>query len=628
MLESQKRRLGTGATFTFVRMKRCFLFPVVVVVALSTTAAPASAGPQHWPFSFDVSIAADPAGTGQKIAQGDATYPLLPVSRMATLQSGPVTLYVWPEVAAMLQRAEASATAPPMTWPTTPKMCVAHAGFTIPPLLVANPSAACSAADTSIRQALADLGACADVEQPELYALAYDPSNARQTCGSIEDMIGQAGEAWSHAPAPQVGLLPSDWVTTLRVVLDKIRHDPLAQHVTTAKASYAQALGLLSANAACFQAAPLATVTTGLQTLTGELGAAAAYLEQLKTTGEATRTQEEVCLAAKSRVRQVLTYPSLTRPEREFVAFWLGGTYWRMRGGGLIPLGATQDARWYFVNVAFSQIGKMVGGQDGVDAAFQLYLPLLGTGWSDWQDMGNGPGADKYDDLVSMTARGETQVHGATTLLAQRGYDTLDLTAGGLQMGPGYYRGYYPLQDFRYAAEMLPQPPYSDGISWPTAIGEFTVGASMGLGLAHVLLDGVDTKQPPTANLCANRACGDDGCGGSCGTCATGKTCTAGQCVVPSSCAPSCAGKTCGDDGCGGSCGACSGGASSGSAPPPSDAGAAAAAPPDTTSSAPTGTSAGGCGCRSAGEGGAIPLAGAGFFAVFAALNARRRRRS
>jgi|GEM_PF-6568139 len=30
---------------------------------------------------------------------------------------------------------------------------------------------------------------------------------------------------------------------------------------------------------------------------------------------------------------------------------------------------------------------------------------------------------------------------------------------------------------------------------------------------------------------CAGKACGDDGCGGSCGGCANGKTCTAGQCV-------------------------------------------------------------------------------------------------
>jgi len=53
---------------------------------------------------------------------------------------------------------------------------------------------------------------------------------------------------------------------------------------------------------------------------------------------------------------------------------------------------------------------------------------------------------------------------------------------------------------------------------------------------------------------CAGKACGDNGCGGSCGTCTTGYTCSAaGQCI----CTPNCSGKNCGADGCGGSCGTC-----------------------------------------------------------------------
>ena len=111
---------------------------------------------------------------------------------------------------------------------------------------------------------------------------------------------------------------------------------------------------------------------------------------------------------------------------------------------------------------------------------------------------------------------------------------------------------------------------------------------------------------------CKNRVCGDDGCGGSCGTCAddgnactletcsaeglcqhpvappdtacndnnpctandsclygrcrgTEMTCNAGLKCVPASgicetCTPDCSNKTCGDNGCGGSCGSCSNG--------------------------------------------------------------------
>lgn len=53
---------------------------------------------------------------------------------------------------------------------------------------------------------------------------------------------------------------------------------------------------------------------------------------------------------------------------------------------------------------------------------------------------------------------------------------------------------------------------------------------------------------------CVGKVCGDDGCGGLCGSCSLGQLCLGGVC---SGCQPSCAGSQCGDDGCGGSCGAC-----------------------------------------------------------------------
>jgi hypothetical protein len=52
---------------------------------------------------------------------------------------------------------------------------------------------------------------------------------------------------------------------------------------------------------------------------------------------------------------------------------------------------------------------------------------------------------------------------------------------------------------------------------------------------------------------CSGKECGDDGCGGSCGTCDPNEICNAGVCE----CVPDCSGKECGDDGCGGSCGTC-----------------------------------------------------------------------
>ena len=56
---------------------------------------------------------------------------------------------------------------------------------------------------------------------------------------------------------------------------------------------------------------------------------------------------------------------------------------------------------------------------------------------------------------------------------------------------------------------------------------------------------------------CGGKQCGDDGCGGSCGSCGVGFECASNQCAV---CQPKCDGKVCGGDGCGGSCGGCEGG--------------------------------------------------------------------
>ena len=57
---------------------------------------------------------------------------------------------------------------------------------------------------------------------------------------------------------------------------------------------------------------------------------------------------------------------------------------------------------------------------------------------------------------------------------------------------------------------------------------------------------------PRTAN-CSGKVCGDDSCGGTCGSCNLGYSCKSGTCVKD--CIPSCSGKVCGDNGCGKSCG-------------------------------------------------------------------------
>ena len=53
---------------------------------------------------------------------------------------------------------------------------------------------------------------------------------------------------------------------------------------------------------------------------------------------------------------------------------------------------------------------------------------------------------------------------------------------------------------------------------------------------------------------CEGKVCGDDLCGGTCGSCDPFDECVEGQCIE---CVPQCEGKECGDDGCGGECGKC-----------------------------------------------------------------------
>jgi MYXO-CTERM domain-containing protein len=519
-------RSGSGATVRVVK-----LFALLLVTA---TVATAHADVQRWPFSFDVSLAADPTGTGNAITQGATSLPPLPTTELQTLtvDGGSMTLWVWPESARLLSGIAAAGTTP-MAWPTTPTLCVATDAFTIPTLLGPSPSSACTAADASIRAQLMDLSACDLVDRPELYVLGYDASNPQGNTDTLEHLIGLSGEAFAKIGAPPDGVLPPGFVSTLRVVIDKIRHDTLAAQIVTAKSVYASALSTAQASASCFDATALAQLESGIGDLTSELDAASTYLEQLKTTGEGANAQENMCLAAKSLARNAVLYPSLTQAEREFVAFWIGAVYWRMRGGGLIPLGSTQDARLYFLGGGFARIGEIVDQPDAQAIANAFVLQVVIDGWSDYQDMGTGAGADKYSDLVGMTQRGQRQAQAGINVIANAGWDTTDLMAGGLQMGPGYYWGWYGAPGFRYGMvndTTFTSPPYSSYMDGQTAIGEFNMGGALGLGLAHTLLAGKPTGQAPTVTLCAGRACGDDGCGGSCGTCASG-ACMDGQCV-------------------------------------------------------------------------------------------------
>ncbi len=619
-------------------MKR-LLLSLLGLAALTASSPSEAAG--KVPLSFSPTLGANPQRTQQKLAALESKLPqtfALPAS-LVPLQSGQIELKFFPEMAAAFERAEAAGPAE-MTWPAgTPALCTKHAAFTVPTALLAQPaSSSCVSADTSIRQKLATVStACRDVEQPERYVTAYQPGVVNDTTtATIESLIGVAGEVLSHHPPPD-GLLPNDWVKTLRGVVWKLRRGPIDAQITTARASYKDALTTLTSQATCFDSNARAALTTAINELDAELAAASAHVAKLDADGKKAADQELVCLAARGRTRSALPFASLTTEERKFVAFWLGGVYWRMRGGGLIALGSTQAARTQFCERPLRRIGELTGGPTGETAGYRVFLNIF-DGWGEWMDMGTTPGGqDLYEDLVQMTDRGRQQVadpatssagipipipigglEGAVTYLADKGYDTTALLTGGLDMGPCYAFALNPLGGFRYVDQQMPAPYNSTFLEGFTAIGEFCTGASISLGLAETLLEGTPSSQPPP-QLCAGKQCGEDGCGGSCGTCAAGLTCQSGACVA---CTPSCEGKTCGDDGCGGSCGTCGDGGATTARP---DAGDLAADDDFARGSAS-------CGCRTAsGSASAPALAALASLALCIARcnrSSSRRRRS
>ena len=90
-----------------------------------------------------------------------------------------------------------------------------------------------------------------------------------------------------------------------------------------------------------------------------------------------------------------------------------------------------------------------------------------------------------------------------------------------------------------------------------------SAGACGGAGDGNPAVDDFEVLAETSPDVCLpecdGRQCGDDGCGGSCGTCFDfGGAVADGLCREDGTCcAQDCEGKLCGDDGCGGTCGKC-----------------------------------------------------------------------
>jgi hypothetical protein len=94
------------------------------------------------------------------------------------------------------------------------------------------------------------------------------------------------------------------------------------------------------------------------------------------------------------------------------------------------------------------------------------------------------------------------------------------------------------------------------------------ISAILDAGTYYLIVDGYDFQEVGDFEVrvrlyvgcapnCDGSLCGsEDGCGGSCGSCAAGERCTNINRCVADTCTPDCNGRQCGDDGCSGKCGA------------------------------------------------------------------------
>lgn len=550
------------------------------LLAVLVVAFPALAQSTRFPFSFDAGLAENPSLVLQKEADLDGRLPAwvhLPAD-FATLESGPdgvspptVTLQLFPELKAQYDRALAAMDAgAPMTWPA-PMLCATTAAFALPAtLLAAGAPGSCQSLDNALRTTLTPelLGVCLDLEAPErLLLVSRAPAGASEATlrsfvdartNTLEQQLALAGAGLSLVPPPD-GLLPPDWVPTLRKILWKVT-PPDPQRTTDARTLFDDLSARVAAAPDCLEPSVLALLQTSLPLLRAEVLAAQAHVDAVVADGITESTQDLLCLQARGRTRPTLPYVGLTDHEREFLAFYLGGLYWRFRGGGYLVLGSTQSNRTFYTRRVFKELARVSSGTPASAHAAEAMFCNLFDGWGSWMDMGtfHSPTApaednqDAYYDLVQMTNRGRQQVadfplaayscyaqgvslsinKSSEEYLRAANFDTLPLYGAGLSFGPCYLYGLNPLKDFRWYTAAEAPSPYSPVFDGFTTLGEFCVGASLSLGFTRTLLNGTPSGTAPTT-LCGARVCGDDGCGNSCGTCVASQACMAGQCVGP-----------------------------------------------------------------------------------------------
>ncbi|MBW1810464.1 MAG: hypothetical protein JRJ87_19865, partial [Deltaproteobacteria bacterium] len=497
-----------------------------------------SAHDNNYPFDYDPSLSEDPAGISADLQVLHNRLPGLPEGLVEIEMDG-IAFDYFPKTLDMIQRARDSGPeiAPPIE--RIAQLCAVHDAFSMPSFLIEPASAACQAAAEEVYAAFdGSFNTCQEIEFPEVYVLDHPPAvvdanflGQSVLLSTIEGQVALIGEALSHLDYP-VGLIPDSFWPLTRSIIAKIRYQKLSDNIDARLVLYDQAKQRLQSSASCFHTEPSTYLQGSIDALVTELTAAGQHLDQLYAAGLAQAAQDRLAVENQGRLRNDLAHPSLTDHEREMLAFYLAAVYWRMRGGGLIRNPANGDVPdiTYVTNI-FEGIARFAGGLDDASGVGTRYAIDESYGYAEWWDMGNEAGHDQYYDLLWMTDRGRRGVNLVSTMIGDLGYDTKNLVAGGLIMGPCYFYMWYELwarngRYFKLGEDLV--TPYYIFLEMPVSSGEVCYGGAMGLGLARTLLWGI--PDPDCQPNCASHECGTDGCGGSCGSCADDQTCVAGYC--------------------------------------------------------------------------------------------------
>lgn len=479
--------------------QRCFVLAAWLAATAMLIAGPAAAQTQPWPFELDPAVAADPEGVQQRLQELGEGVPPIPAGELEASEVSPVTLYFHRAMRDQLELALASGPGTQDPFPRTPTLCAAHSAFTFTDPTVPGASPACAQAAATVRAAVDDEGqSCLRIEFPELYVYDQVPGEAAtEDLQTVEGLIRIVGEVFTHIEWP-ADLLPEGFVEDTRRVIAKVRYPTLREEASARRVAYAAAEAALESHPGCFSGAGALALTASLRELDAELGDAAGQLEDLYAEGLEQAELDRQALASQGRHRAALPHPALSDAEREQLALYLGGIYWRMRGEALL---AYPDSgllrRLLYTQYPFQVIADLSGGSAGADLGRDIFVHET-WGYYEWMDIGRNPGNDKYSDLVDMAKRGKRTLTLAAPHLQERGFDTAPLYAGALQMGPCYFyaweRLWEPARYFRVGEDLV--DPYVWFLESPTAHGEFCTGGALGVGLARALLRGTVGSDP------------------------------------------------------------------------------------------------------------------------------------